>query len=59
MDSIEEEEIMDCMNIDPSRMTFCDVNRPCESCPRFADDCDGEPEWMEESDDDMDGGGSL
>lgn len=52
---------MDCMNIDPSKMTFCDVNAPCESCPRFADDCDGDENymanWEEYADDTEEDGG--
>lgn len=35
-------QAMDCFSIDPMDITFCDVNRPCEQCPRYADDCDGE-----------------
>ena len=28
-----------------------DINK-CEDCPRYMDDCDGEPENMEEGEDD-------
>lgn len=38
---------MDCMNIDPSKITYCDVNKPCDQCPRYGDDCDGEEDEEE------------
>ena len=31
--------------------TFCDIYK-CEECPRYADDCDGDPDNMIEDEDD-------
>lgn len=38
--------MMDCFSQEPIEIIFCDVNQPCEICPRFADDCDGDEKYM-------------
>lgn len=37
---------------DDDYLTMCDIVDGCEDCPRYMDDCDGDPDKMIEGEDD-------
>jgi hypothetical protein len=33
-----------CPDSDYERVSYCDINKNCEDCKRYGDDCDGDPD---------------